>query len=208
MTGGRVIILGRTGRNFAAGMSGGIAYVLDAKELFKKKCNMEMVDLETVNDPEEIQWLKATLKEHRDLTGSEIASRVLTNLNEHLPKFVKVFPRDYKAVLAKQKSAKTPVKAAEPAQLPSPPKESKIADIEDSAFDNELALKKPLNLDKIRGFMKYKRDSDKYRNPMKRVKDWKEVNARLKPEELQVQAARCMGKFDIISRPKKFYSLY
>ena len=66
MTGGRAIILGSTGRNFAAGMSGGIAYVLDENQDFKSKCNMEMVDLEAVSDASEIQWLKAVIEEHRN----------------------------------------------------------------------------------------------------------------------------------------------
>ena len=196
MTGGRVVILGPTGRNFAAGMSGGIAYVLDPQYSFKRRCNAEMVDLETVNEQAEIQWLKSVIEEHRDATGSAVAERVLNTFAQVLPKFVKVFPRDYKAVLEKEAMKLVPstAPAAEPVRLPpSPEKEPIILDIEDGAVDTDMTTKKAVVLDKIRGFIKYKRQTDKYRNPLKRIKDWKEVNARLNVEELKVQAARCMG---------------
>lgn len=194
MTGGRVIILGSTGRNFAAGMSGGIAYVLDLNAEFKPKCNMELVDLEHVNETEEVAWLLATIDEHRARTGSSIADRVLKNWNRFLPKFVKVMPRDYKAALAKAKAA---VKAIEPVKkldVVTEALEPLLIDIEDGALDQELALKKDEPIDKLRGFVKYKRQNDPYRNKARRIKDWKEVNQRLTPKELKVQAARCMGK--------------
>jgi glutamate synthase domain-containing protein 2/glutamate synthase domain-containing protein 1/glutamate synthase domain-containing protein 3 len=103
MTGGRVVVLGPTGRNFAAGMSGGEAFVLDEKGEFAGLCNPEMVDLEQVVAEEDEIALRTLLEEHRRYTGSVNAARVLDNWREMLPKFVKVMPRDYKRVLAERK---------------------------------------------------------------------------------------------------------
>jgi len=99
MTGGRVVVLGRTGRNFAAGMSGGIAYVLDWEGNFANHCNKEMVDLETLADAKEMAELKAMIQKHADYTNSELAWRILIRWEELLPKFVKVMPKDYKRML-------------------------------------------------------------------------------------------------------------
>jgi glutamate synthase (ferredoxin) len=99
MTGGRVAVLGPTGRNFAAGMSGGIAYVLDEKGDFKKRCNQEMVLLETMENEEDIQELKGMIERHVLYTGSELGEKVLANWDEMVKKFVKVIPKDYKVVL-------------------------------------------------------------------------------------------------------------
>jgi glutamate synthase (ferredoxin) len=99
MTGGRVVVLGKTGRNFAAGMSGGIAYVLDEEGTFAQRCNREMVDLSTPDDPEEIRDLHAIIEKHFALTGSVKGDRVLKEWGDLLPKFVKVMPRDYKRML-------------------------------------------------------------------------------------------------------------
>jgi glutamate synthase (NADH) len=189
MTGGRVVILGATGRNFAAGMSGGIAYILDLNNEFKLRCNLEMVDLETVNDPEEVAWLLATVDEHRYRTVSSIADRCLKNWTRYLPKFVKVMPRDYKAALLR---AKTTAPAPAPVIIKKST-EPVLIDIEDGVLDQALALKKDDHIDKLRGFVKYKRQGESYRNKARRIKDWKEVNHRLTPRELKVQAARCMG---------------
>ena len=103
MTGGRVIILGRTGVNFAAGMSGGIAYVLDENQLFDTRCNWEMVDLEPVSETEDVLFLKTYIERHVKYTGSEYASAILRSWEEMLPKFVKVMPMDYKKALQKLK---------------------------------------------------------------------------------------------------------
>jgi glutamate synthase (NADPH/NADH) len=192
MTGGRVIVLGSTGRNFAAGMSGGIAYVLDLHAEFKPKCNMELVDLETVNDPEEVAWLLATIDEHRFRTASSIADRCLKNWSRVLPRFVKVMPRDYRAALQKLKEI-APVPKTVTVKKPSEPV---LLDMEDGVLDQALAIKKNEPIDKVRGFVKYKRQGDSYRNKRSRIKDWKEVNHRLTPKELKVQAARCMGRLD------------
>ena len=99
MTGGRVVVLGATGRNFAAGMSGGIAYILDEKGDFHKNCNMQMVALEKLQDPEEIQQIRQLIENHQKYTQSQKAAYVLQNWDSILPKFVKVMPKDFKRVL-------------------------------------------------------------------------------------------------------------
>ncbi|KAH7107808.1 NADPH-dependent glutamate synthase [Auriculariales sp. MPI-PUGE-AT-0066] len=99
MTGGRVVVLGTTGRNFAAGMSGGIAYVLDTAHTFASKVNPSMVELGQVTDPREIAELRALIEDHRHYTGSEVANRVLQDFHHLLSLFVRVMPNDYKRVL-------------------------------------------------------------------------------------------------------------
>ncbi|GAA6020313.1 hypothetical protein JCM10207_003222 [Rhodosporidiobolus poonsookiae] len=213
MTGGRVVVLGPVGRNACAGMSGGIAYFLDTARDFHKKANAEMVELGTVNDPKEIAELRSMIEDHKHLTGSEVAAAILRNFNQILPRFVRAMPLDYKAVLeaeaARQAAAKrrpsaasgtSPLaltngngavnghgqaeekKAAEPA----------LVDLEDSMVDVPAAKKRVEQLDKVKGFMKYKRLTEPYRNPRKRIGDWQEISARLSDDELKVQAARCM----------------
>ncbi|RYY27499.1 MAG: glutamate synthase large subunit [Chitinophagaceae bacterium] len=105
MTGGRVVILGETGRNFAAGMSGGIAYVYDVKGQFGSLCNTEMVDLDPLNEAD-LQELSDMLQKHYDYTGSSVAKFVLDDLENQTRNFIKVFPKDYKKVLAATKLAK------------------------------------------------------------------------------------------------------
>lgn len=105
MTGGRVVILGKTGRNFAAGMSGGIAYVLDPERDLERLCNKDMVELETLTD-EDKQEIKVLIENHFNYTGSDPAEWIIENWDIASNLFVKVMPKDYKAVLAKQKSAK------------------------------------------------------------------------------------------------------
>jgi glutamate synthase (ferredoxin) len=100
MTGGRVVVLGPTGRNFGAGMSGGVAYVLDERGDFGKHVNVQMVDLETLEDGGEIAELRASIERHLEYTGSRKARQVLDAWNEAIPRFVKVMPKDYKRVLA------------------------------------------------------------------------------------------------------------
>ena len=98
MTGGRVVILGPTGRNFAAGMSGGIAYVLDVDGTFPSRVNRELVDLEDL-DEGDIGWLRETVARHQSETGSELAKRLIDSWPKAMGQFVKVVPRDYKRVL-------------------------------------------------------------------------------------------------------------
>jgi glutamate synthase (NADPH/NADH) large chain len=103
MTGGRVVILGPTGRNFAAGMSGGIAYVWDPDQQFRAQCNLEMVGLETVDDDEDITELRSLITNHKTHTGSTVAARLLDRWEASLPAFVKVMPVDYNRVLEERK---------------------------------------------------------------------------------------------------------
>jgi glutamate synthase (ferredoxin) len=99
MTGGRVVVLGQTGRNFAAGMSGGVAYVLDTDGTFEKRCNTSMVDLETLDEVEDLDLVRLLIMKHVQHTGSELGGRVLADWESSVRRFVKVMPRDYKRVL-------------------------------------------------------------------------------------------------------------
>jgi len=99
MTGGRVVVLGPTGRNFAAGMSGGVACVLDETGDFPRRCNQQMVDLERLEDPDELELVWKLIQRHRFYTSSSRAARILAHWPQMAPKFVKVMPRDYKRVL-------------------------------------------------------------------------------------------------------------
>jgi glutamate synthase (ferredoxin) len=103
MTGGRVVILGPTGRNFAAGMSGGIAYVLDESGDFPKRCNQQMVALEKLADPDEIEALWKVIQRHQTYTNSARAAGILECWKGVVPNFVKVMPKDYKRVLEEMK---------------------------------------------------------------------------------------------------------
>jgi len=103
MTGGRVVVLGPTGRNFAAGMSGGIAYILDEAGDFKSRCNMEMVGLGPLTDADEIEEVWKLIQRHQTYTRSERAAQVLADWNRMVSKFIKVLPKDYKRVLEAMK---------------------------------------------------------------------------------------------------------
>ncbi|KIQ19374.1 glutamate synthase large subunit [Rhodococcus sp. MEB064] len=98
MTGGKVVILGETGRNFGAGMSGGVAFVFDPNSTFEDNLNTELVDIEDL-EGDEFAWLKDAITRHRDETGSEVAERILADWSQQVNHFVKVMPRDYKKVL-------------------------------------------------------------------------------------------------------------
>ncbi len=103
MTGGRTVVLGSTGRNFAAGMSGGIAYVLDEKGDFDYFCNMEMVELSLIEDSADNKELYGLVTNHYNYTGSPLAKRILDNWSEYVNKFIKVLPIEYKKVLHTEK---------------------------------------------------------------------------------------------------------
>ncbi len=105
MTGGRVVIIGKTGRNFAAGMSGGIAYVLDEQGDFDIRCNQGMVDLDALEDEEDLIIVKTLLTKHVDYTHSTVARNILDHWSKYQSKFIKVMPKDYKRVLAAIKKA-------------------------------------------------------------------------------------------------------
>jgi glutamate synthase (NADPH/NADH) large chain len=102
MTGGAVVVIGPTGRNFAAGMSGGVAYVLDEWGEFPRNCNKEMVQLYPLDDTDEIELVHEMIRRHAEYTDSQRARHVLDSWQELVPKFVKVLPNDYKRVMEAQ----------------------------------------------------------------------------------------------------------
>jgi glutamate synthase domain-containing protein 3 len=125
MTNGLVVVLGSCGRNFAAGMSGGVAYVYDEKGDFtEKRCNLDSVDLEPLLEPQDVQTVRDLVTRHLDLTGSRRAQWILDNWQEAVMRFIKVFPQEYKRVLGIKRSEQAYIPAqalevpaqAEPAQ--------------------------------------------------------------------------------------------
>ncbi|MGM0653582.1 MAG: glutamate synthase-related protein, partial [Bacillota bacterium] len=114
MTGGRVVVLGPTGLNFGAGMSGGLAYIYDRHGVFDTNCNLEMIDLETVTEEEDILELKTLLQRHLLYTGSKKAASLLENWEESLPFFIKVFPMEYRLSLGKMSREDQAVERALP----------------------------------------------------------------------------------------------
>jgi glutamate synthase (ferredoxin) len=112
-----VVILGPTGRNFAAGMSGGIAYVLDEEGDFKARCNPSMVGLHPLDDPEEIEKIRWMIRRHADLTQSQKAWKVLALWDSILRKFVKVLPHDFKRALDAEKKVRAMGLSEEEAEM-------------------------------------------------------------------------------------------
>ena len=100
MTGGRVVVLGKTGKNFAAGMSGGVAYVLDLNSDLYKNINKQMVNIERVTSKFEINELKEMIEEHVAYTNSESGKEILDHFTDYLPKFKKIIPIDYEKMLS------------------------------------------------------------------------------------------------------------
>ena len=105
MTGGKVVVLGKTGCNFAAGMSGGTAYVLDEMQLFDTLCNLDMVELESVWKQEDKKLLRNLIEQHFKWTGSTRAQYILAAWPDMVGKFVKVVPIDYRKALEKMRAA-------------------------------------------------------------------------------------------------------
>lgn len=227
MSGGRVVVLGSTGRNFAAGMCGGIAYVLDMAQDFAEKVNGQNVELSAITEASEIAFVRGMIEDHRHYTSSAVASNILSNFNRILPRFVKVLPYDYKKVLEKQKKKEEDAKKNElnsflksikedpesdatngeaakikkghvhrPSQTAVSAKdgsqEPKLLDLEDTVFDTEVNKNASAKVDKLKGFMKYKRRNEKYRDAKKRTNDWNEMTSRLSKDELKYETARCM----------------
>eukprot|EP00755_Sulcionema_specki_P022338 Sspe_Gene.13827::Locus_4764_Transcript_3_3_Confidence_0.600_Length_6401::g.13827::m.13827/K00264/GLT1; glutamate synthase (NADPH/NADH) len=188
MTGGRVVVLGPTGKNFAAGMSGGIAYVWDPKQAFDKSCNKAIVDLMSVTDRTESGWLRATISEFQEATGSEVAQLLLSNWSVRINEFVKVLPRDYARAMRELATAKAEGKED---MEPTEEEIAKLALIPDIEEVVKIA-KSGSKLDKLRGFKKYPRKADPYRDPKERLKDFEELTMRHDKENLQIQASRCM----------------
>lgn len=212
MTGGTVVVLGKTGRNFAAGMSGGVAYIFDVDGKFHLRCNPELVDLDKVEDEEDITTLRMMIQQHQRHTNSKLAQEVLANLDYLLPKFIKVFPRDYKRVLA---SMKTDGASQEVGGKVADEEKDEIEVMEKDAFEElkkmaasalkeqanqteevEEEFKRPSRVpdaQKHRGFVAYEREGIQYRDPYERMKDWKEVMDERRPAPLlKTQSARCM----------------
>lgn len=196
MTGGRVVILGLTGRNFAAGMSGGIAYVLDIDGSFRSKCNLEMVELLELNLEQDVTFVKELISEFVEKTGSVVGQNVLDNWETSRQQFIKVFPYEYQRALKELEMKKVMEENPEPKKAvgngAATPAE--IEDIESMVKDNEMIQKKTeIVLDKTRGFVKYKRETKMYRDAEERQKDWDEIydfkNVR---KNLRTQTARCM----------------
>lgn len=176
MTGGCAIILGSTGRNFAAGMSGGLAYVYDPKGEFPSKCNLESVKLDPLDRDDDLEFVKKLLIEFVDKTGSDIATKIISDWSNSVKNFVKVYPNEYRRVMEgqiKEIVKKEVVK-----------NDTQIKDIEDIG-------KKPL--DKVNGFQKYQRSNAQYRSVETRFKDWDEIfNHKEVKKNIRTQAARCM----------------
>jgi len=109
MTGGVAVILGEVGRNFGAGMSGGIAYIFDQKKTFEKKCNLEALNLLAVDEDNDIRQLRELIENHYNATLSPIAQRILENWEEYLPRFIKIFPEEYKQALIRLEREKSEI---------------------------------------------------------------------------------------------------
>lgn len=194
MTGGLVLILGLTGRNFAAGMSGGIAYVLDVDGTFRSKVNPGMVELLGLDLDEDRNVVKQLLEEFAETTDSVVAKELLATWPEPCQQFVKVFPYEYQKALKAMKEEQLIQKNIKAITNGTNKDEPKVKDIEESIQDAALAKKKMDQiLDKTRGFIKYKRETSVYRNAEERQKDWSEVfNFQHVRKNLKTQAARCM----------------
>ncbi|VDM35347.1 unnamed protein product [Hydatigera taeniaeformis] len=217
MTGGRVVLLGRSGRNFAAGMSGGLAFVYDADRVFKARCNLQTVTLfDMTLENEYASWLCTIIRTFFDETGSLVARHILKYFDTEVSNFVLVFPNDYYSALKTMTAengivlmdAATPVNGDavsaiddnDGAVVPAAAAKSianglKTIDIED-VLKESVAVEKGAEVeipDKLRGFVKYPRTKIKYRSIEERLHDWSEVYAHgTLRHGLKVQAARCM----------------
>ncbi|KAL1139053.1 hypothetical protein AAG570_009114 [Ranatra chinensis] len=193
MTGGCAVILGLTGRNFAAGMSGGIAYVLDVDGSFRSKCNQETVELLPLNDEKDMSYVKKLLVEFQQKTDSKIAEELLSCWPEPTNKFVKVFPYEYQRAL-RQLAEEKNTKKMESGDASVVNNSQSIRDIEEVITDTNTEKKRLEKvLDKTRGFVKYARETGMYRPAEKRLKDWDEIyNFAHVRKGLRVQSARCM----------------
>ncbi|KAJ3670906.1 hypothetical protein LUZ60_008332 [Juncus effusus] len=191
MTGGTVVILGKTGRNFAAGMSGGVAYVLDLDGRFESRCNTELVDLDPVVEQEDVNVLKMMIEQHRKYTESQWAGEVLNEFEKMVGKFVKVFPRDYKKIL-KEKAEQKAKMAAQVNEVVPVPTSSDAS----SSSEVKEVKKRPTAVERAQkrgGFKMYERQSISYRDPKQRIQDWDEVAIENVPGPLlNTQSARCM----------------
>ncbi|KAL3701002.1 hypothetical protein R1sor_019024 [Riccia sorocarpa] len=224
MTGGTVVVLGKTGKNFAAGMSGGIAYILDVDGKFTSRCNTGQVDLDKISkdDVEDVMVLQTMIQQHLRCTQSQLAREVLADFESLLPKFIKVFPRDYKRVLAETKAKEEAAKVEEQKLASKDAFEElkklagsytngsvtngSVAPAKETASNGAVPSvtkeEKPADATrptkipdavKLRGFVNYERESLPYRQPEERLNDWKEVTVHTNQDPLlKTQSARCM----------------
>lgn len=209
MTGGLVVVLGSTGRNFAAGMSGGLAYVWDQQKQLASLCNPEMVDLMLITDEGEFESLRKLIEEFALDTGSVRALNILQDWQNARNIFVKVFPKEYQRALRQikeEEEEEQTTKTADKSNGTSNPESLANGSAESNGQVNGLAGKKPASdvkdiedslngnqLDKVRGFMKYKRIKGYYREPKQRMSDWNEIfDQKLIRDNVRVQATRCM----------------
>lgn len=205
---------GTVGRNFAAGMSGGIAYVLDANGDFATLCNTAMVELLPLEKEDDVDHVRSLLEEFVEKTSSDVAQELLRSWPESHSKFVKVFPYEYQRALLQQEEEHKKILADSPAKTngstngfhktdgidgirvngsaheKAAHKTADIQDIEDTIVNGAINEK---SVDKTRGFLKYGRETQFYRPVEKRMKDWDEIyNFSHVRRGLRVQAARCM----------------
>lgn len=200
MTGGICLILsGNTGRNFAAGMSGGIAYIYDPDDIFVSgKANLESVELCELDEQADRDVVHGLLEEMVQYTGSVMAKDILNSWPGSCSKFVKVFPYEYqlalKALEEERQKQKEEEEQAKDIDVDNDPYEPKVKDIEEAVKDTALERRKvEKSLDKVRGFIKYKRETGNYRDATTRQKDWDEIyNFGHVRKNLKTQAARCM----------------
>ena len=168
MTGGKVVILGPTGRNFAAGMSGGVAYVYDPDGRSSENLNAEMVDLDAMDD-DDIDWLRGMIQAHVDATDSAVGQRILADWENELKNFIKVMPRDFKRVLRGDRRGRAHRRRTSTRR----------------SWRRRMADPK--------GFLKYTKRETPQRRPVPlRLRDWKEVYEDFSHDALREQAARCM----------------
>ncbi len=195
MTGGRVVVLGPTGRNFAAGMSGGVAYVLDEEDLFDERCNKQIVDLEEPSAAD-LEELRALVEEHRERTDSPVAARVLADWDRLAGAWVKVMPRDYKRALAEM--AEREAAGAGVSTHVGLPTGSEVA-IEGAGGDGgprpparTAAERDVTAMGELGAFLKIHRENGPKRPVGERLHDFEEFQESLPVERLQQQGARCM----------------
>lgn len=163
MTGGIVVVLGDTGNNFAAGMSGGIAFVFNDSEMFETRCNMDMVDIESVTTVDDEMLLKGLIERYHEYTGSRRAAEILGEWGSNLPLFAKVMPIDYKQSLLRVQYEED-------------------TDNESISATEEVFLPP---------YMEHKRKDPPKRSVEERVNDYREIERLLPTHEVEIQASRC-----------------
>ncbi len=163
MTGGIVVVLGETGNNFAAGMSGGIAYVYNDSEMFETRCNLDMVDIESVSTVKDETVLKNLIEKYYKLTGSQKAKAILDDWDSSLPLFAKVMPIDYRLSLERMQYE---------------------ADTEDETLSATEEVFLP-------SYMEHKRKNAPKRPIEDRIRDFQEVETSLTKKQVEIQASRC-----------------